>query len=183
MEKAYNKNVFSKWTNQWRHNIIKGIGSLALAALPSIGYAENLSDTELECLAKNAYFESRSDNYPGRVAVTHVVLNRVHDSRYPDNICDVVYQAVLDSRGNPKRWQCQFSWYCDGQSDRPKNWKLYEKILQQTYIAYRMYQDGYDITQGSTHYHAVTVTPYWIKDKKNRRISQIGYHIFYKWEK
>ena len=48
---------------------------------------------EAFCLAKNIYFEAGNQPLIGKVAVSHVVLNRVDSSLYPDTICDVVYQS------------------------------------------------------------------------------------------
>ena len=36
---------------------------------------------------------STSDGYAGMYAVTMVVMNRVADPRYPNTICEVVYQG------------------------------------------------------------------------------------------
>lgn len=146
--------------------------------LGSPAKADSITTKELDCLATNVYFEARNEHYPGRIAVTHVVLNRVFDKRWPNNICDVVYQAKTDSRGFPLRHKCQFSWYCDGLSDEIKDQKLYEDLYLEAWIAYKMYSDGYDITQKATHYHTVAVNPYW--SKKFERLSRIGYHIFYR---
>jgi spore germination cell wall hydrolase CwlJ-like protein len=38
-----------------------------------------------------------------------------------------------------------------------------------------------DITDGATHYHADYVKPSWAKTKV--RTTEIGDHIFYRWEK
>ena len=45
------------------------------------------------CMAKNIYFEAGNQPLAGKLAVSHVVLNRVMSDAYPDNICGVVYQA------------------------------------------------------------------------------------------
>ena len=42
------------------------------------------------CLAKNIYFEARNQSTAGQIAVSHVVMNRVKSSRYPNTICEVV---------------------------------------------------------------------------------------------
>jgi len=73
--------------------------------------------SQLQCLALNIYHEARSESPLGQEAVGLVTMNRVQDKRYPDTVCDVVYQAHVDSKGRPKRNKCQFSWYCDGKSD------------------------------------------------------------------
>jgi len=38
-----------------------------------------------------------------------------------------------------------------------------------------------DITDGATHYHADYVSPSWAKTKT--RTTEIGDHIFYRWER
>ena len=70
----------------------------------------------LTCLALNVYHESKNQSIYGQYAVAQVVMNRVKDERFPNNICDVVKQG-LTYKWNPKipiKNQCQFSWYCDG---------------------------------------------------------------------
>ena len=38
-----------------------------------------------------------------------------------------------------------------------------------------------DITEGATHYHTTSVSPYWINDRGMMKVVQIGSHIFYRW--
>ena len=40
----------------------------------------------LVCLALNVYFEARNQAVEGQIAVSEVVMNRVEDSRFPDNV-------------------------------------------------------------------------------------------------
>ena len=79
-------------------------------------YTTMMADREKqhECLAKNIYFEARNEPFVGQFAVALVTLNRVHDSAFPNTICDVVYEGIHTARGFPKRDRCQFSWDCDG---------------------------------------------------------------------
>ena len=138
------------------------------------------------CLAQNIYFEARSSNYADRVAVADVVLNRVNDNRYPNTICEVVYQARMKPSWKnpdvmiPARHQCQFSWYCDGRSDLPTNLDAWVEAQQ---IAYNMviHNDGRGITEGATHYHAHYVDPNWAREFD--LIGRIGVHIYYRWER
>ena len=132
------------------------------------------------CLAQNMYFEAGNQPLAGKIAVSQVVLNRVESYQYPDTICDVVYQARWGKswKGNnyPLRHQCQFSWFCDGKPDDPVDSKTWIKCLQ---IARNIIQNEYgDITEGATHYHAISVYPYWA-DSLNETV-QINEHIFYK---
>ena len=132
---------------------------------------------EIYCLAKNIYFESRSDNLAGKYAVADVVLNRVKDRRYPGTICEVVHQGEKTASGNMKINRCQFSWYCDGKPDTTPNT---EKWIEAQSIAYQLVVNNTmrGITEGATHYHATYVDPYW--NKRMDLIGRIGAHIFYR---
>ena len=76
---------------------------------------------EMHCLATNIYHEARGESNEGKFAVGNVTMNRVDSNRFPDSICEVVYQAEyrVNWKGDqvPRRHRCQFSWYCDGKSD------------------------------------------------------------------
>ena len=136
----------------------------------------------LYCMALNIYHEAKNQSMLGQVAVGQVVMNRVQDRRFPDNVCDVVTEAVTYKGTNkPVLHKCQFSWYCDGQRDEPKvnskEWwyaKEYASIVLSGKIAL-------DVTEGATHYHATYVRPAWAKTKT--RTTRIDRHIFYRWEK
>lgn len=131
------------------------------------------------CLAQNIYFEARGSSFADQIAVADVVINRTKDNRYPNTICKVVKQARL-WKGNPIRNQCQYSWFCDGESDKPTDKQAW---INAQYIAYKMleHNEFLGITEGATHYHATYVHPYWVKDFQ--LIGQIGSHIFYRWNK
>ena len=40
----------------------------------------------LMCLALNVYHEAKNQSLIGQIAVAQVVLNRVHDERYPNTV-------------------------------------------------------------------------------------------------
>jgi len=149
------------------------------------------------CLAQNIFFEAGIDTMEGMYAVADVTLNRVEHSRYPNSICEVVYQSVMreswttkqypdlpdeDRIYAPVRNKCQFSWFCDGKSDvvptDSANWKKAKEVAFN--ILYSKTERG--ITEGSTHYHATYVVPNWIEDRGMNRIGRIGLHIFYRWD-
>ena len=137
------------------------------------------------CLALNIYHEARGSNFADQAAVADVVLNRVQDERYPDSICEVVYQGrQKPSWKDPSvmvmvRNQCQFSWYCDGKPDDPKDTDAWRSAQQTAYMMVA-YQDFRGITEGATHYHANYVKPSWARDFQ--LIGRIGDHIFYRWK-
>ena len=142
-----------------------------------------ISPVEAECLALNAYFEARNQSDAGMIAVSHVVLNRVASDRFPNTVCEVVRQARLSrwhlSQGRqvPLRNQCQFSWYCDGLSDTPKEraaWEHAQMVSRQAYVVHSV---GFDITDGSLWYHSKNVSPNWRKDF--RYVMHVDDHLFY----
>lgn len=171
--------------------------STALAALilitPQIPSAQALTDLSSEdeqitCMAQNIYFEARSDNYAGQLAVADVVINRVKDSRYPDTICGVVKDAVLSKwwleKGKevPVRDKCQFSWYCDGKGDETRDRDAWANALAVSYTMMYGNQGYQGITEGATHYHATYVDPYWASSNQMKLIGNIGDHVFYRWK-
>jgi len=137
-----------------------------------------LSPVQAECLAKNLYFEARNQSDAGGIAVSHVVLNRVASSRYPNNVCDVVTQAKRNSAGRLIRHKCQFSWYCDGLSDWPKEreaWGHAQSLARQAYL---LHSNGFDITDGSLFYHTKAVNPRW--NRNMTPVMVIDDHIFWR---
>ena len=132
-----------------------------------------------KCLTENIYFEARGQGQAGWLAVAQVTQNRVDDKRFPNTICEVVKQGLTYASGDPIRNKCQFSWFCDGKSDKPKNTKVYNEISE--LVNYISDYDIIDITDGATHYHADYVRPSWAKTKT--KTIEIEDHIFYRWEK
>ena len=131
------------------------------------------------CLAQNIYYEARGSSLADQAAVADVVLNRVDDARYPDSICEVVQQGEKHANGQMKRHRCQFSWYCDGKSDYPRDSEAWSKAQQTAYMML-YYKDYRGITEGATHYHADYVKPKWARDLQ--LVGRIGVHIYYRWK-
>ena len=143
-------------------------------------------DKHMQCLAMNMYHEARDQGTAGKLAVSAVVLNRVNDSRFPNTICEVVKQGPTRKSWRdpavsyPIRNKCQFSWYCDGLSDKIPSYdkEVWEVSL---YIARGIYTGRYvDNTFGATHYHAYYVSPKWAS--KFRHTTTIDDHIFYRYD-
>jgi spore germination cell wall hydrolase CwlJ-like protein len=137
------------------------------------------ANPEMWCMAQNIYYEARGSNRADRISVADVVLNRVQDSRYPNTVCEVVKQGKKNADGSMRRNMCQFSWYCDGKSDWPKDGDAW---VDAQLIAYNImqYQQGRGLTEGATHYHATYVKPKWARDLQ--LVGRIGVHIFYRWQ-
>jgi spore germination cell wall hydrolase CwlJ-like protein len=127
-------------------------------------------EAEINCLALNIYFEARSEPHEGQYAVGHVVMNRVASQYYPNTVCGVVQQG-----GELRLHGCQFSWWCDGRPDMPRNKRAWLQSLQ---IAQAIYSgNSKDPTYGALWYHADYVSPFW-KDTLSVAV-RIGQHIFY----
>lgn len=122
------------------------------------------------CLAQAVYFEARSEPLEGQLAVAQVILNRVSDKRFPDSICEVVFQ------NERLRHRCQFSFACDGRSDQPydrRAWKVAKKIAVVALVG-----EWQDLSLQATHYHAEYVSPYW--QARMHQTAQYGRHKFYR---
>ena len=137
---------------------------------------------QINCLAKNIYFEARNEPFAGQLAVAMVTLNRVHDDKFPNSLCKVVYEGKHWPSGHPKRDRCQFSWYCDGKLDDILNERAFEQSQNIAGLAWESYLDikeqGLDITEGARYYHTYEVSPRW--SKVYPVVGRIGDHIFYR---
>lgn len=123
---------------------------------------------EVECLAKNIYFEAGGEPYAGKVAVAEVTLNRVRSGGYPNTVCGVVYQKTKGT--------CQFSWVCEGKKRvniRAASWRESMKISQNFLVAKR----ESDIVGNAKFFHAHYVDPNWSRTKTF--VKRIGNHLFY----
>ena len=129
---------------------------------------------QVECLAKNIYWESASESYEGKLAVAQVTLNRVNSGKFPSDICSVVYQKTVNRED---KTVCQFSWTCLFNGKKVRDKYEWEQSLM---IAKRALTEPilHDIIAqtNALYYHAVYVTPGWPKVKVVKRI---GNHIFY----
>ena len=143
-----------------------------------------VNDAEVTCMAKNIFYEAAVESTAGKLAVAHVTLNRVDSQRFPNTVCEVVYEGPHYTSANgkqlPRRDRCQFSWYCDGKGDDPREgsrlWEDSQELAK--YVMLR--QDELpDITDGALHYHASYIAaPKWTARKKVT--TKIDTHIFYR---
>lgn len=123
--------------------------------------------TPLMCMAVAIFFEARAEPVAGMEAVANVIVNRVEDSRYPDTVCDVVWERK------------QFSFTHDGLTDDPE-----AHTGHQDKLAWATSQEvAKEALQGnllgvtSTHYHATSVLPFWAK--LYSKDGRVGKHVFY----
>ena len=126
--------------------------------------------TAATCLAMAVYFEARGEHPDAQLAVAEVVMNRVADPRFAGDVCGVVKEDW-----GPAAHDCQFSFYCDGLPEKPADavaWSTARDIAQKAL-------DGDVLGHGATHYHAVSVHPWWADTLEP--VGMIGNHIFYVW--
>ena len=131
---------------------------------------------EINCMALNLYFEARGQSTEGQIAVGLVTINRVLSKKYPNSICDVVWQQNKNRKG---KLVAQFSWTLDGLHDNPQESKAWEesKMIAESMLAEGSLFNMSDLTNGSTHYHAYYVTPFWSKHLTLTIV--VGDHLFY----
>jgi spore germination cell wall hydrolase CwlJ-like protein len=120
---------------------------------------------DINCLIEAVYFESRSESFAGQLAVAWVIKNRVEDSRWPNNYCEVVHQ----------KWQ--FSYYWDG---KPENYSDKAAKNSARHTAELVYSGVMlDFTEGAKYYHTTSVRPTWDWSKLEM-VMLVDNHIFYR---
>ena len=116
-------------------------------------------------LVLNVYHEARSEDFIGKKAVAHVVLNR-RDVRGL-SIKEVIKQPY------------QFSWTHQIKNPIPKDLDSFLICWQAVEFAI----NEYDFTRGATYYHLETIRPEWVYDNDMIYIGKFGTHMFYKKQK
>ena len=128
---------------------------------------QKLSKSQIECLIKNAYFESRNQGVKGMQAVTWVVLNRTKHPSYPSTPCAVIYSPF------------QFEWTRNGKTPQVKEKDAYmqaERVVEGVLSGKLK-----DNTNSSTHFHSARIKPKW--SNRLSYTTTIGSHCFYKLKK
>jgi len=164
----------------------------------------NISSKDVDCLAKNIYYEAGSEPEEGKVAVAMVTINRVRDGRFGKTICSVVDQRTQTVRsrevttvkmvetgffGRPEAVKqksmvveniavCQFSWRCmfvHKPKDTDRRWE------ESRAVAERLLKGDYITWQSkysqALYFHATSIRPVWAKGKSY--VARIGGHHFY----
>jgi spore germination cell wall hydrolase CwlJ-like protein len=160
-----------------------------------------LTDKEIECLARNIYFEAGSEPLEGKVAVGLVTINRSQDPRYPSSICGVVNQKdvvkipqqvtetklvkdnvfsvpnqITETRTTwISKVVYQFSWV----ATNPGKIKFSDRWTESRAVAEELARGGYADLQlkysDAMNFHNTSVRPGW----RLRKIGKVGNHIFY----
>lgn len=163
-----------------------------------------LSDKDVECMAKNIFYEAGGESREGKIAVAQVTLNRAQDPRFGKTVCEVVSArtTVVKNKqiektelvkvgffGRPEQVTktemvskpvtvCQFSWMC-GSARKPKaddeRWVESKEIAQA--IARGELQQERSKYSSAMYFHAAGIRPAWAKSKTY--LKRTGHHIFY----
>jgi len=112
---------------------------------------------EIDLLARAVYSEARGEQFKGQVAVAAVILNRIEDPAFPDDVAGVIFQPQA------------FTAVSDGQF-----W------LEPDETAYRAVEaalTGEDPTGNALYYYnPATATSWWIFTRP--ALTRIGRHVF-----
>lgn len=163
------------------------------------------TEKDVDCLARNIFYEAANEPEEGKVAVGLVTINRVRDGRFGKSICSVVDQRRVFVRtrevertetvqrgnfGKPEARTvkqvvidsinvCQFSWRCVFvRAPKPTD----ERWQESRAIAERLMAGEYDQYHGkyenALYFHATGLRPVWAGSMNY--IARIGGHIFYR---
>lgn len=117
---------------------------------------------DLACLAEAVYFEARGTGIEGETAVAHVVVNRAKAGAFPDSICGVVRDG------------CQFSYRCDGRSDRLTDADARARAYR---VAAAVLGGAPDFTGGALYFHSAKAKG---GAKGMRKVGTFGGNTFYR---
>ena len=164
-----------------------------------------LSDKDVECLARNIFFESGGEPTEGKIAVGLVTVNRAQDPRFGKSVCEVVKARTVVAKtrevkktemvrvgyfGPPEKITtthtiteqvpvCQFSWTCQGYARQPKSTD--ERWVESRAIAEGIARGDYEEYRAkygtALFFHSTGVRPLWAKTKK--LVTKTGHHLFY----
>ena len=122
-------------------------------------HAGSYDNTQIQCIAQNAYHEARGEGEKGMLGTIFVVLNRTKDSRFPSTPCKVIAQKN------------QFVWY--GRGKTIKEPKEYDKAKQ---LVHEVLDGKHkDFTKGSIYFNAHHKAP-----KGTMCAVRINNHSFYR---
>lgn len=155
-----------------RHAFILSAAMVFLTFASTAQARTTVSEEDVTCLALTLYHEARGEGPEGMLAVGQVVMNRYRAGGYR-NVCAVVNAR---QKGAPKT-ACQFSWACDGKSDRTQD----KNAWQQSRVLSRLLVSNPrlpDLAQGTRHYVRCGIRAKWLA--KMDMVSRIGDHCFYR---
>ena len=142
------------------------------AILPVISHQQPLTEQQevamdlgqqIECMAKNIYYEAGSEPYEGKLAVAQVTMNRTQSPHFPKTVCGVVYQKD------------QFSWVNEKHKGITNKyaWEECMIVARKALTEYKLHDTIYKTK--SMYFHNTSVHPTW----NIKYVAKIGNHLFY----
>lgn len=143
--------------------LVSLLTTLTLApALVNVSTLQSANQKDIECLARNVYFESRGEPVEGQLAVAQVTVNRVRSGEFQSDICKTVYARK------------QFSW-TKNKHKKVKDAKAWDTSVA---IATAVLTNSVRLPDfKALYFHTKQVMPKWNRDKQI--VAIIGNHIFY----
>lgn len=124
----------------------------------------NLSQSDLNLLARLVSAESAGEPFKGQVAVAATILNRLEDPRYPNTIAGIIYQVDNGSY--------QYSPVLDGRINLPASSSAYQAVEQAL--------QGLDPSNGANgFYNPAKTTNQWVRSQPVT--AAIGDHLFFRY--
>lgn len=123
------------------NNIIKAIWNviwfifllwfMVAVVMTFVSPANARENRELHCLAEAIHHEARGEPYLGKIAVGHVIKNRVSNPNFPKSICKVVTNGEFSNFRLGKHKPSKESWkaaYDTYNTKDPTNGALYFRV-------------------------------------------------------
>lgn len=121
----------------------------------------NVTQADIDLMAKLVYAESRGEPFDGQIAVASVVLNRVLNDKFPNTISEVIFQKNA------------FSCVRDGNIVAYPDQTCYNAV----YEALR----GVDPTNEALFFYNPAIsTCAWMQSTEKIDVTPIGHHVFFK---
>ncbi|NLL18663.1 MAG: spore cortex-lytic protein [Clostridia bacterium] len=118
---------------------------------------KDLSEEDMELLARTVYGEARGESFEGQVAVAAVIVNRMEHPEFPDEVEKIIYEPLA------------FTAVADGQINLGYD--------EQAYEAVKAALAGQDPSGGALYYYnPEKSTSKWIWSRQV--IKRIGKHTF-----
>lgn len=122
----------------------------------------NLSQSDIDLLARLVRAEAEGEPYSGQVAVAATILNRLKDPRYPNTIPGIIYQVDNGSY--------QYSPVLDGRINLPATSSAYKAVQAAL--------TGWDPSNGANGFYNPTRTSsQWVRS--HPVTARIGNHVFF----
>ncbi|MGL4452909.1 MAG: cell wall hydrolase [Sarcina sp.] len=120
----------------------------------------NISEADINFMAKVVHAESKGEPFEGKVAVASVILNRVIDPNFPNTISGVITQKNA------------FSCVRNGRVDAVPNSDSYNAVMEAI--------KGNDPTNKALYFYNPDIaTCNWMHGIQKKNVQSIGRHVFF----